>query len=82
LAAQTAQAHVLAVVVPPAPGEQSLGVASGADAPQSAYSFGETFSSSPQRFSIAITYFTSKNGTVEPRRRAKERVRFPADFSL
>jgi hypothetical protein len=42
LAAQTAQAHVLALVAPPAPAAKSLGVASGVDAPLSACSFGDT----------------------------------------
>jgi hypothetical protein len=56
--------HVLAVVTPPAPAAQSLGVASGVNAPLSTFSFDDMLSSCPPRLQIAIIYHKTKNGTV------------------
>jgi hypothetical protein len=81
LAAQTTQTYVLAVVAPPAPAAQNLGVASGIDATLSTCSFGGTFSLNPQRLSLTFTNHTSKMA-VSPPRRAKERARFPAVFAV
>jgi hypothetical protein len=69
LAAQTAQAHVLAVVEPPAPAAQSLGGASGVDAPLSTSLFGDTLSSNPQRLPLVSPITRQKNGvlTTTPR---------------
>jgi len=77
-----AHAHVLAVVAPPAPAPQSLRVASGVDVPLSSCSFGDTLFLSQQRFSLPITYHTSKNRAATRRRRAEERARFPVDFAV
>jgi hypothetical protein len=69
LATQTAQAHVLAVVAPPAPAAQGLGGASGVDAPLSASLFGDTLFSNPQRLSLVSPITSQKNGvfTTTPR---------------
>jgi hypothetical protein len=55
-----AQTHFLEAAAPPAPAAQSLGLASGVDAQLSACSFGDTFSSNPQRISLAFTYHAPK----------------------
>jgi hypothetical protein len=69
LAARTAQTQILAIFALSAHATQGLGLASGVDAPLSASSFGDTFSSNKQRVPVAFTYYTSKSGgfTTTPR---------------
>jgi hypothetical protein len=80
LAAQTAQAHVLAVVAPPAPAAKSHDVASGVDAPLSACSLGG-LSLYLRRMLLAFTCHTTKM-TVSPPRPAIDLVRLLADFAV
>jgi hypothetical protein len=73
------QTHDLAVVAPPVPATQSLGVVTGVDALLLACSFGDAFFSNPQKFPLAFAYHPTKNGKLP--RHVKERARFPADFA-
>jgi hypothetical protein len=49
-----AQAHVLVIVVPPAPEAQCLGETSGVGAPLSTCPFGDTISSSPGHYKEVV----------------------------